>query len=93
MKFVLLAKVSAGGANRFKERGKAAAKKVAELGIKVEAVHYMNGPYDFVEVVDAPNAQSVLALSVWWAREGYGSMVTMPAHDPKAMKWADAKAR
>lgn len=93
MKFVLLATVSSDGAKKLKQRGAAAAKKVKELGIKVEAVHYMNGPYDFVEVVDAPDAEAVLALSAWWAKGGYGGMVSMPAHDSAAMKRADSKAR
>jgi len=92
MKFVLLATVSSHGAKKLKERGQRAAKKVKELGIKLEAVHYMNGPYDFVEIVSAPNAEAVLALSAWWAKAGYGGMITMPAHDAVAMKRADARA-
>ena len=92
MKFVLLAKVTEYGAKKFKERGPRALAKVDSLGIKVESMVYTQGQYDLVEVVDAPSAEAMLAHTTWYAKQGYGKMIAMPAHDPSVMKRADAKA-
>ncbi|MBX9824336.1 MAG: GYD domain-containing protein [Xanthobacteraceae bacterium] len=52
--------------------GKAKA-KLDELGIKIESIHYSQGTYDFVDVVDAPNPEAMLAFSVWYATHGSGA--------------------
>ena len=92
MKFALLGTVSSNGAKKYKERGPRAKAMADKLGIKVEWVYYTQGPYDFVEVVEAPNAEAVLALTTWFAKAGYGRLEAMPGHDVPAMKRADAKA-
>jgi uncharacterized protein with GYD domain len=92
MRFALLGTITSYGAQKYKERGPAAKKMAEKLGIKVEWIYYTQGPYDFVEVVDAPSAEAVLALSTWFAKAGYGKLEAMPGHDVPAMKRADAKA-
>ena len=54
MKYVLLGNLNAEWANKQADRiGKAKA-KLDKLGIKLESIHYTQGRYDFVDVVDAP---------------------------------------
>ena len=92
MRFALLGTLTSYGAQKYKERGPAAKKMAAKLGVKVEWIYYTQGPYDFVEVVDAPNAEAVLALTTWFAKAGYGYLEAMPGHDVPAMQRADGKA-
>jgi len=92
MKFVILGTVSAEGAGRSEDRGKRAAAKVKELGITVESMHYTQGPVDFVEVVDAPSGEAMLALSLWYAKQGYGKLQSLPAYDRDAMARAESRA-
>jgi uncharacterized protein with GYD domain len=94
MKFVLLVKVTEYGAKKFKERGPAALAKIKSLGFDVEKIKmvYTQGAYDLVEVVEAPSAEAMLAHTTWYAKQGYGKMIAMPAHDPAVMKRADALA-
>ncbi len=42
-------------------------------------MHYTQGPFDFVDVVDAPEPGAMLAFSVWYANQGYGRITSMPA--------------
>ncbi len=46
------------------------------------------GAYDFIDVVEAPDANAVLAFSIWYAKQGYGRITTMPAFDEAAMETA-----
>jgi len=94
MKFILLVKVSEYGAKKFKERGPRALAKVKSLGFDIEKIKmvYTQGQYDLVELVDAPSAEVMLAHTTWYAKQGYGKMIAMPAHDPDVMKRADALA-
>jgi len=62
-----------------------------KLKIKLESVNYTQGAYDFVDTVDtvdAPNAQSMLAFSIWYAKKSYGRITSMPAFDAKALEAA-----
>ena len=60
MKYVLLGNLSPEWASKQSERiGKAKA-RLDKLGIKIESIHYTQGYYDFVDVVDAPNPEAVL---------------------------------
>lgn len=92
MKFVLLGTISAKGAAKYKERGAKAFAKGKTLGFKIESLYYTQGPYDFVEVLDAPNAEAVLVMATWFAKQGYGRVIAMPAHDIATMKRADKRA-
>jgi len=80
MKYVLLGNLSPEWASKQSERiGKAKA-KLDKLGIKIESIHYTQGYYDFVDIVDAPNQEAMLAFSVWYSTQGLGgSKVCRPS--------------
>ena len=86
MKYVLLGTLSSEWTTRQRERVDSAKAKLAELGITMESYYYTQGPYDFVDVVDAPDSESILAFSVWYASKGYGRVSTMPAFDDSVME-------
>jgi uncharacterized protein with GYD domain len=54
MKYVLLGNLSPEYASKQSERVKKAKAKLDKLGIKIESIHYTQGHYDFVDIVDAP---------------------------------------
>jgi uncharacterized protein with GYD domain len=85
MRYVLLGNISAAAIGKQKPRTSAARAKLKKLGIKLQSVAYTQGVYDFVDMVEAPNAGAVLAFSIWYARQGYGKITTMPAFDEAAM--------
>ena len=85
MKYVLLGSLNADTMTKQEKRTMTARAKMKELGIRVESVYYTQGHYDFVDVVDAPNAETMLAFSVWYAQQGFGKMNSMPAFDERAM--------
>jgi uncharacterized protein with GYD domain len=88
MKYVLLGNLSPEWANKQSERiGKAKA-KLDKLGIKIESIHYTQGYYDFVDIVDAPNQEAMLAFSVWYSTQGLGRIQSMPAFDAKSFETA-----
>jgi uncharacterized protein with GYD domain len=88
MKYVLLGNLNSEWANKQSDRiGKAKA-KLDKLGIKIESIHYTQGHYDFVDIVDAPNAEAMLAFSVWYSTQGLGRIQTMPAFDAKTFEAA-----
>ena len=88
MKYVLLGNLSPEWASKQSDRiGKAKA-KLDKLGIKIETIHYTQGYYDFVDIVDAPNPEAMLAFSVWYATQGLGRIQTMPAFDAKTFETA-----
>ena len=85
MKYVLLGSLSDKWATKQAQRSKSAKAKLKKLKIKLEAIYYTQGEFDFVAVVDAPNAEAMLAFSVWYANKGYGRIRSMPAFDEKTM--------
>ena len=85
MKYVLLGRQSAEWLTKHDERNRLARAKARELGIKIQSVLYTQGPYDFVDVVDAPSAEAMLDFSVWYAAQGFGSFQSLPAFDGKTM--------
>lgn len=91
MKYVLLGNIAPGWAAKQKERSTQALAKCEQLGIKIEALYYTQGPYDFVAVCDAPDPEAGLAMSIWYANQGYGRIQTMPAFDSETMERAAGK--
>ena len=88
MKYVLLGNLSPEWARKQSERiGKAEA-KLEKLGIRIESIHYTQGTYDFIDIVDAPTAAAMLAFSVWYASQGLGRIQTVPAFDAKSFEAA-----
>ncbi len=92
MRYVLLGSVSAEWATRQKDRTGVVKAKLKELGITLESVNYTQGPYDFVDVVVAPNPEVILVLSVWYAKQGYGRIASLPAFDEATMEAAVKRA-
>jgi uncharacterized protein with GYD domain len=88
MKYVLLGNLSPEWANKQSERVGKARAKLDKLGIKIESIHYTQGYYDFVDIVDAANPEAVLAFSVWYAANGLGRIQSMPAFEPKTFETA-----
>src|SRR5262249_34444150 len=58
MKYVLLGNLSPEYANKQSERVGKAKAQLDKLGIKIESIHYTQGYYDFVDIVDAPNPEA-----------------------------------
>jgi uncharacterized protein with GYD domain len=88
MKYVLLGNMSPEWASRQSDRVGKAKAKLDKLGIKIESIHYTQGYYDFVDIVDAPNPGAMLAFSVWYASQGLGRIQSMPAFDAKSFEAA-----
>jgi len=85
MKYVLLGTLNPDFFKKQEKRTTTARAKLKQLGIKIESVHYTQGPYDFVDVVDAPNPESMLAFSIWYGEQGYGRLESLPAFDERTM--------
>jgi uncharacterized protein with GYD domain len=85
MKFVLLGTLAPGAMRKQEARTANARAKLRELGIKLECVYYTQGACDFVDVVDAPSSEAMLAFSVWYAEQGYGKFSSLPAFDERSM--------
>lgn len=92
MKYVLLGTLSPEWATKQAARTKAAKAKLEDLGIKLESVYYLQGAYDFVDVVDAPTPEAMLTFSVWYTKQGFGRFQSMPAFDMATLEKAAAKA-
>jgi uncharacterized protein with GYD domain len=88
MKYVLLGNLSPEWASKQTERIGSAKAKLDRLGIKIESIHYTQGYYDFVDIVDAPSPEAMLAFSVWYATQGLGRVQSMPAFDAKSFEAA-----
>ena len=88
MKYVLLGTLDPAWATRHGERVDQAKAKLDKLGIKLEAVYYTQGEVDFVDIVDAPSAEAMLAFSIWYVKQGYGRFRSLPAFDDAAMRAA-----
>src|SRR6516164_5606707 len=88
MKYVLLGNLSPEWASKQSERVGKAKAKLDKLGIKIESIHYTQGYYDFVDVVDAPKPEALLAFSVWYSNQGLGRIQSMPAYEAKAFETA-----
>jgi uncharacterized protein with GYD domain len=92
MKYVILGSLSPDWATKQAARTRAAKAKLKALRIALESVYYTQGPYDFVDVVDAPNPEAMLAFSVWYAKAGFGRLQSMPAFDMATMAKALKRA-
>ena len=91
MKYILLGSIDSKWLNKQSERYIKSYNKLKQLGIKLENVYYTQGQYDFVDVINAPGAESVLAFSIWYANKGYGRIQTLPAFCDKTMEKAQSK--
>ncbi len=92
MKYVLLGTLDAAWAGKQADRVKKAEAKLKELGIKIDGIHYTQGRFDFVDLLDAPDAEAMLSFSIWYAAQGFGRLESLPAFDPKMFEAATKKA-
>jgi uncharacterized protein with GYD domain len=92
MKYVMLGVLDAGAAGNQTDRVKRAGAKLKELGIKLESILYTQGQFDFVDVVDAPDAEAMLSFSVWYTAQGFGRIQSLPAFQQRAFEAAVRKA-
>jgi uncharacterized protein with GYD domain len=92
MKYVLMGTLDPEWATQQSERLNKARGKLDKLGIKLESVYYTQGSFDFVDVVDAPSPEAMLAFSVWYANEGFGHIQSMPAFDAPSFEAAIKQA-
>ena len=67
------------------ERTKTARAELEKLGITLESVYYTQGAFD---VVEAPNVEAILAFSLWYTKQGFGRISTMPAFDEATLESA-----
>ena len=65
--------------------------KLAQLGVKLEAVYYTQGRYDFVDIVEATEPDALLTFSLWYISQGYGRVESMPAFDTETLAGAADK--
>ena len=91
MKYIFLGTIGTNWLSKQGTRYMKASAKLKQLGIKLESVYYTQGQFDFVDVITAPGAESVLAFSIWYANKGYGRIQTLPAFGDKTMKKAQSK--
>ncbi len=55
--------------------------ELEKLGVKVVEQFAVLGPYDFVNIVDAPNNETVMKMSVELGSRGSVHLLTLPAMD------------
>lgn len=92
MKYVMLGTLGPEWVTRQSERTDKARAKLDELGIELETLYYTQGPFDFIDIVDAPDAEAVLAFSIWYSSQGLGRIVTMPAFSESELAAAVKRA-
>ncbi len=88
MKYVLVGALAPEWIGRQKDRVKTVRAKAEELGITIESIYYTQGMHDFVDVVEASDPYVMLGFSMWYTKQGYGRITTMPAFDESAMEKA-----
>jgi len=80
--YVLLSNLTDEGAKTIKSnpgRIKEVNKELEALGVKVVAQYALLGPYDFLNVVDAPDNATMMRVSAELASRGSVKMLTMAA--------------
>ena len=80
--YVLLTTLTAEGRKTIKnkpERINEVNKELETFGAKILHQYAVLGPYDFVNMVEAPDNETILRLSIELGSRGTVSMVSMPA--------------
>ncbi len=80
--YVLLSNLTDEGAKTIKSnpgRIKEVNKELAALGVKVVAQYAVMGPYDFVNIVDAPDNATMMRVSAELSSRGSVKMLTLAA--------------
>jgi uncharacterized protein with GYD domain len=77
-RYIMMGNHSSEWIARQPERSDRVYKQLEKLGLEVKSSNYTQGIYDFVDVIDAPDAQTMMAFSIWYKKEGFGDCTTMP---------------
>lgn len=84
-RYVILTKITADGLETLKEnpeRIKEVNEEIAKkYGVKVISQYIVMGPYDFVNIVEAPDNESVVKMVIELGSRGTIQTLTMPAID------------
>ena len=86
MKYILLGTIDSKWLSKQAARYQKASAKLKQLGIKLENVYYTQGHYDFVDIIDAPGSEAVLAFSIWYSNKGFGRIQSLPAFGDQTMR-------
>lgn len=81
-RYILLSKLTEDGRKTLKrnpERIKEVNKEVEAYGVKVLEQYAVLGPYDFVNIVEAPDNEAVFKVSVELGSRGTIEITSMPA--------------
>ncbi|MFH0913878.1 MAG: GYD domain-containing protein [Chloroflexota bacterium] len=61
------------------ERIREVNKEVQSMGVKIIAQYALLGPYDFVNILDAPNSEAIARLAIELGSRGTLQTMTLPA--------------
>ena len=81
-KYILLSKLTTEGRMTLKkrpERIKEVNREIEEIGVKVLEQYAVLGPYDFVNIVEAPDNDAIFRMSVDLGSRGTIEIISMPA--------------
>ncbi len=62
------------------ERIREVNKEIEKMGVKVLAQYAVLGPYDFINVLEAPDNDTISKVSVELGSRGTVQLMTLPAH-------------
>ena len=80
--YILMSKLTSEGRKTIKEnpdRIKEVNKEIEAFGAKVLEQYSMLGPYDFMNIVEAPNNESINKVSIELGSRGTVEIMSMPA--------------
>lgn len=80
--YILLSKLTAEGRKTVKERPnriQEVDREMEELHVKVISQHAVIGPYDFVNIVEAPDNETIIRASAELGSRGTVQIMSMPA--------------
>lgn len=85
-RYVILSSLTDEGRRTIKEKPRRILevnKELEKLGVKVLEQFAVLGPYDFVNIIDAPNNETVMKMSVELGSRGSVHLLTLPAIEVK----------
>ena len=88
--YIMLTKLTAQGRKSIKEKPKRTQevnKDVEAMGGKVVAQYSVLGPYDFVNVVQAPDNNTIAKISVELGSRGTMEIMTLPVVSGQLLPW------
>lgn len=80
--YIMLSTLTDDGSETLKEnpsRLKEVNKEIEGMGVKIMSQYATLGPYDFVNIIEAPDNETVARLSVEMGGRGSVKLLTMPA--------------